>query len=177
MSEKKFLNCILTEGFILVVLALCILILPKLTSITFGVMLSGAFIAYGIYKIVHVFVNKNYGVNIFYRLFTGIWLTVIGILLLFVPKISLAWLIALTGVYFILDGIGTTALVSKVKNLYTFSGGKLLAAAFLFLAGTLIILGIPLMSFVMVSILCGLAFLVKGISKIVFSFVNKNNFN
>ena len=58
MTENRFLGCTFIEGIILTVLVLCILILPKLTSMTFGVMLSLAFIAYGIYKIVSAFINK-----------------------------------------------------------------------------------------------------------------------
>ena len=40
MSEKRFLNFIFLEGILLTALGLCVLILPKLTSLTFGVMLS-----------------------------------------------------------------------------------------------------------------------------------------
>ena len=60
MSEKRFLNFIFIEGIKLTILGLCILILPKLTSLTFGVMLSSAFIAYGLYKIIISFINKNF---------------------------------------------------------------------------------------------------------------------
>ena len=60
MSEKRFLNFILFEGIILTILSLSILILPKLTNVTFGVMLSAGFITYGLYKILTSFFNKNY---------------------------------------------------------------------------------------------------------------------
>ena len=52
MSEKRLLNFIFIEGALLTLLGLCVLILPKLTSISFGVMLSVAFIVYGFYKII-----------------------------------------------------------------------------------------------------------------------------
>ena len=56
MSEKRFLNFIFIEGILLTVLGLCVIILPKLTSVTFGVMLSSVFIAYGLYKIITSFI-------------------------------------------------------------------------------------------------------------------------
>ena len=56
MSEKRLLNLIFIEGLLLTILSLCILILPKLTTLTFGVMLSVAFITYGIYKIITAFI-------------------------------------------------------------------------------------------------------------------------
>ena len=96
MSEKRFLNFMFLEGIILTVLGLCVLILPKLTSLTFGVMLSSAFIAYGLYKLIVSFVNRNYAMNILWNIFLAIYIITIGILLLFVPKISLLpqWRIA-----------------------------------------------------------------------------------
>ena len=39
MTEKKFLSCILTEGVLLSIIGLAMLMLPKITSLTFGLML------------------------------------------------------------------------------------------------------------------------------------------
>ena len=50
-AQKKLNSDLVIEGVLLIILGLCVLILPKLTSVTFGVMLSSAFIAYGIYNI------------------------------------------------------------------------------------------------------------------------------
>ena len=105
MFEKRLLNCIMIEGIALIVLSLCVLILPKLTTLSYGVMLACAFIAYGIYKIINAFVNKNSVIGMIFCILMGIFLTTIGILILFVPNVNLLWLIALTGVYFILESI------------------------------------------------------------------------
>ena len=83
MSEKRFLNFVFIEGTILMILGLCVLILPKLTSVSFGVMLSSAFIAYGLYKIILSIINKNFALNIIWNIFLGFFILTIGILLLF----------------------------------------------------------------------------------------------
>jgi len=177
MSEKRFLTFMFIEGLLLTILGLCILILPKLTSLTFGVMLSVAFITYGAYKTIMSIINRSYWHNILFEIFLGIFLTVIGILLLLVPKINLLWLIALTGVYFLLQSVATSAFIAQIRNSFNFSGCKMLSAVILFLAGLIIILGLPGIALWVVAVLSGIAFLVKGMSKITFNFANKNSYN
>lgn len=177
MSEKRLLNFIFIEGLLLMVLGLCLLILPKLTSITFGVMLSSAFIAYGIYKVVVSLISKNYISNVVWSVFLGLYILTIGILLLMVPKISLLWLIALSGVFFLFESISSMAFMSKMRTVFNFIGCKGFAAFVLFLVGFIIILGLPVMSFWAVAMFCGIALLVKGMSKIVLSLANRHNYN
>ncbi len=176
MSEKRLLNFIFIEGLLLTILGLCILILPKLTSLTFGVMLSVAFIAYGLYKIIISFINKNYISNILWCIFMGVYILTIGILLLLVPKISLLWLIALIGVFFLLESISSAAFMAKVRSMFNFIGCKGFAAMVLFLIGLIIILGLPVMSFWVVALLSGIALLIKGLAKMTLSLANRNNY-
>ena len=177
MSEKRFLSFMFIEGAILTVLGLCILILPKLTSLTFGVMLSSAFIAYGLYKLIISFVNRNYTMNIFWNVFLAIYIITIGVLLLLVPKISLLWLIALTGIYFLLESISSTVFIAQIRSIFNFWGYKFINSTILFLIGLIIVLGLPVMSFWVVAILSGLAFLVKGMTKMTLSLANRNSYN
>lgn len=177
MSERKFLNFIFIEGLLLMILGLCVLILPKLTSLTFGVMLSSAFIVYGIYKIITAFAIRGYATNILWCIFLGIYVTTIGVLLLLVPKISLLWLIALIGVYFILESISSTVFMSHIRQILNYMGCKYLSAIALFVIGLIIVLGLPAMSFWAVALLSGIAMLIKGMSKMVLSFANRNNYN
>ena len=175
MSEKRLLNFIFIEGLLLTILGLCILIIPKLTSLTFGVMLSAAFITYGLYKIITSFINKNYLSNIIWCIFMGAYILTIGILLLLVPKISLLWLIALIGIFFILESISSAAFMAKVRSMFNFIGCKGFAAMVMFLMGLIIILGLPVMSFWVVALLSGIALLIKGLAKTTLSLANKNN--
>lgn len=175
MSEKRFLSFIFLEGIILTILGLCILIIPKLTELSFGIMLSSAFISYGIYKIIHSLVNKNFARNFLMELFLGAFILTLGILLLLVPRISLLWLIALIGVYFILDSLSTSAFISQIRNMYNFWGCKLVCAVIMAIIGIFIVIGLPAMSFWLVAMLCGMGFLVKGMSKIALYNANKYN--
>lgn len=177
MSEKRFLNFIFVEGVLLTILGLCVLILPKLTSLTFGVMLASAFIAYGLYKVTTSIINRHYLLNTLWCIFLGIYILTVGILLLMIPKISLLWLIALTGVYFLLESVSTIAFMAHVKNVFNFIGCKWFTAFVLFSVGLIIVLGLPLMSFWAVAILSGMALTIKGLSKITLSLANKNNFS
>lgn len=176
MSEKRFLNFIFIEGLLLTVLGLCVLIIPKLTELTFGVMLSSTFIVYGLYKVVTSIINKNYISNIIWSVFLGAFILTIGILLLLVPKISLLWLVALIGVFFLLESISSIAFMAKMRSMFNFIGCKGFAGIVLFLIGLIIILGLPLMSFWIVAMLSGIALLVKGMSKITLAFANQNNY-
>lgn len=176
MINKRLLNCIMLEGIMLIILSLCVLILPKLTTISYGVMLSGAFITYGIYKIVHSILNRDYGINIVFCILMGIFLTTIGILILFVPVINLFWLIALIGVYFIMESISSTVYALKLRDVYHFWGCKIVSAIVLFFAGLAIVLGIPVMSFWMVTVLSGIGLLVKGMAKLTLSLSNSCNY-
>lgn len=177
MSEKRFLNFIFIEGLLLTILGLCVLILPKLTSLTFGVMLSVAFIVYGAYKIITSIINKNYIMNVIWSVFIGILILTIGILLLLVPKISLLWLVASIGVFFLFEAISSISFISYLKKMFNFYGCKMFAAIILFLVGLIIILGLPLMSFWVIATLSGLGLLVKGMAKVSLALANKNNYN
>lgn len=177
MSEKRILNFIFIEGLLLTILGLCVLILPKLTSMTFGVMLSASFIAYGIYKIVTSIINKNYVINIIWSIFLGLLVLTIGVLLLFVPKISLLWLIALIGIFFLFESVSSVSFMALMRSMFNYSGCKLFSAIILFLIGIIIILGLPVMSFWAVAILCGTGLLIKGLTKITLSLANKNHYN
>ncbi len=176
MSEKRLLNFIFIEGLLLTVLGLTILILPKLTSVTFGVMLSSAFIAYGLYKVITSLINKSYISNILWSIFIGVFILTIGILLLMVPNVSLLWLVALTGVFFLLESISSVAFMAKMRSMFNFISCKGFAAMILFLVGLIIILGLPVMSFWVVAMLAGIGFLIKGMAKITLAFANHNNY-
>ncbi len=177
MSEKRLLNCILVEGIVLIILSLCVLILPKLTMLSYGVMLSGTFITYGAYKIMHSILNKEYRLRKVFSILMGTYLSAIGISLLFVPRINLLWLIALIGVYFIAESISSLVYALKLRNIYHFWGCKIISAIVLFLVGFFTILGIPVMSFWMVTILSATALLIKGMAKTTLALGNIDNYN
>ena len=175
MPEKKFLNYIFIEGAILTFIALCILIIPKITEISFGIVLSGGFIVYGIYKIVNSVFNINFLRGYLTNMLLGIFLSVLGILLLLVPKISILWLIALIGIYFLFESLQSSVFLSQIRTIYNSWGCKYFSGVTLFLIGLFIIIALPAMSFWVVAMLSGIAFLIKGMSKMVLYNTNKYN--
>ena len=60
MTEKRFLRFTLLEGILLLVLGLAVLIIPKITTITLGVMVCIALFLYGVIKIFNAIMTKNY---------------------------------------------------------------------------------------------------------------------
>ena len=67
--------------------------------------------------------------------------------------------------------------MSKIQTMFNIVGCKGLSALVLFLIGLSIVIGLPLMSFWVVAMLSGIAFLIKGMSKITLALINKNNYN
>lgn len=60
MTEKRFLSFVLIEGILLSVLGLGMLVLPKITTISFGLMLCLTFIVNGGYKVINAILTRNY---------------------------------------------------------------------------------------------------------------------
>ena len=69
MTEKRFLSFLLTEGILLAALGLGMLILPKITTISFGLMLCLSLIIYGGYKIINAFFTRNYSRHFILNIF------------------------------------------------------------------------------------------------------------
>ena len=174
MSEKRFLNFIMLEGAILFILGLSVLILPKLTALSFGVMLSVAFIIYGIWKCINAIILRNYTHSLLGEILTGCFVFTTGLLLLFVPKISLFWLMAFIGIYFLIESLNSISFISHIKNNFNFWGCKYFTVIILALIGFLIIIGLPSISFWLTATLSGLGFVIKGMSKIAVSSSNKS---
>ena len=60
MTEKRFLSYVLIEGILLSALGLGMLMLPKITTISFGLMLCLTFVVYGGYKVINAILTRNY---------------------------------------------------------------------------------------------------------------------
>ena len=80
MTEKRFLGFVLTEGILLTVLGIVMLMIPKVTTATFGIMISIAFIVYGGYKILNAIMTRNYIRHFFFNILLGLLLIATGIL-------------------------------------------------------------------------------------------------
>ena len=163
MPEKKFLNFVLTEGCLLFVAGLLMLILPKFTSITIGVLFCISIFIYGIYKIISAINTRNFSKHYPLNLVLGILLAILGLVLFFKPMINFLIISSFLGLYFILESISTTAFAIQTRKLLYLWWVNLFVALFQLLTGILFILTIPTGSFWIIGIFVGLNFLFAGI--------------
>ncbi len=162
MTEKKFLSCVLTEGILLTALGLAMLLLPKITTITFGLMLCLAFIIYGGYKAINAFMTRNYSRHFIFNMILGLILIAIGVLLYLAPMFNLILITSIIGVYFFLESISSIAFgVQNRKTLY-FWWADIFVAILQFLLGLIIIVGLPSTALWVIGILAGINFLIAG---------------
>ena len=163
MTEKKFLSCVLTEGILLTILGIAMLMLPKLTSITFGMMICLTFIIYGGYKILNALMTKNYTRHFLLNIVLGLILIGLGLFLFTAPMFNLVVITSVIGVYFLLESISTCAFaVQNRKNLY-FWWADIPIAVMQFLIGLIIIIGLPSIALFAIGILAGINFLMTGV--------------
>ena len=60
MSENRFLNYVLTESILLLCLGISMLILPKVTMLSLGILMCLSFILYGGYKVICAILTRNF---------------------------------------------------------------------------------------------------------------------
>lgn len=177
MTEKRFLNFVLIEGILLSVLGVGMLMLPKVTSLTFGLMICIGLIVYGIYKVAHAIVTRKYERHFVLNIIIGVVLAALGIVLLSLPGMNLLIITSIIGIYFLAESISNTAFaIQSRKNMYMW-WVMLLAAIMQFILGLIIILGLPFSSLWVVGMLLGINFLVTGMGLISFWISNKYVYN
>ena len=162
MSERKFLNCIITEGVFLFLLGLFMLVLPKITPLSFGFIVSFAFISYGLYKAANAFIMRNMSLHYIIDIISGIVLALAGILLLLLPFVSLMYVIALTGCYFFLASLSSSSRTEQVKGVLKLRGYGYFISLIQFLFGLITIFILPSGAVWISGILISLDFLLSG---------------
>lgn len=177
MTEKRFLGFFLTEGILLTVLGIVMLMIPKVTTATFGIMISIAFIVYGGYKIINALITKSYLRHFLFNILIGLILIAIGIMLLNAPYINLLLITCFAGVYFILESISTWAFAVQNRKVINMWWAGIPVAIMQFLLGLIIILGLPSTALWVVGILAGVNFLISGVVMISAYLATKYTFN
>lgn len=163
MTEKRFLSFVLIEGILLSVLGLGMLVLPKITTISFGLMLCLTFIVYGGYKVINAILTRNYSRHFVLNIVTGLLLFLAGVFLFMAPMFNLLLITSAIGVYFILESISSIAFAVQNKNTLYFWWLAILVSVMQFLLGLIIILGLPSTALWVVGVLAGINFLIAGV--------------
>ena len=163
MTEKRFLSFVLIEGILLSVLGLGMLMLSKITTISFGLMLCLTFIVYGGYKVINAILTRNYSRHFVLNIVTGLLLFLTGVFLFMAPMFNLLLITSAIGVYFILESISSIAFAVQNKNTLYFWWLAILVGVMQFLLGLIIILGLPSTALWVVGVLAGINFLIAGV--------------
>lgn len=163
MTEKRFLSFVLVEGILLSALGLAMLMLPKITTISFGLMLCLTFVIYGGYKFINAILTRNYSRHFVLNIVAGALLFLTGVFLFMAPMFNLILITSAIGVYFILESIASIAFAVQNKNTLYFWWLEILVGVMQFLLGLIIILGLPSTALWVVGVLAGINFLIAGV--------------
>lgn len=162
MAESRFLNFVLTESILMLALGLSMLILPKITMMSFGFMMCVAFIGYGGYKIINAILTRNFSRHFILDIIVGLILAFDGILLFVLPVFDIMLLIGLAGIYFVLKSISSCAFSVQTRKTLNFWWMCLFLSILELLFGLIIIVMLPSAALWLVGILTGLDFILSG---------------
>lgn len=163
MSESKFLSCVITESILLMVLGLGMLILPKVTLISFGLMMCISFIVYGGHKIINAFITRNFSKHFILDIVVGLILFLSGAMLFAAPFMDIMLIIGLCGVYFVLKSVSSSAFSVQTRKTLNFWWMCLFLAILELIFGILIIVLLPSAALWLIGILAGMDFILSGI--------------
>ena len=162
MTENRFLSLVLTESILLLFLGLSMLILPKVTIISFGFMMCFSFVAYGGYKVINAIFTKNFSRHFILDIIVGLILFINGLLLFAAPTFDIMLIIGLSSVYFILKSISSSAFTVQTRKTLNFWWMCLFLAILELLFGVIIIIMLPSAALWLIGILTGIDFILSG---------------
>lgn len=162
MSESKFLSCVITESVLLLTLGLGMLILPKITMISFGFMMCVSFISYGGYKIINALITKNFSRHYILDIVVGAILFLSGVMLFAAPVMDIMIIIGLCGVYFVLKSVSSSAFSVQTRKTLNFWWMCLFLAIFELFFGITVIVLLPSAALWLIGILAGMDFILSG---------------
>ena len=163
MTENRFLSFVLTESILFLCLGLGMLILPKITMISFGIMMCVSFIVYGGYKVVSSLLTKNFSRHFVLEIIMGLILLADGIILFTAPMVDIMWIIGLGGIYFVLKSLSSSAFMVQTRKTLNFWWMCLFLALFELLFGIIVIILLPSAALWLIGVLVGMDYVLSGI--------------
>lgn len=164
MTESRFLSFVLTESILLLSLGLCMLILPKVSVISFGFMMCLSFIIYGGYKVISSILTKNFSRHFILDIIVGLLLFINGVLLFVAPVFDIMLIIGLAGAYFILKSISSSAFTVQIRKTLNFWWMCLFLAILELFFGIIVIIMLPSAALWLIGVLTGVDFILSGIA-------------
>ena len=162
MSESKFLSCVLTESVLLLLLGLGMLILPKITMLSFGLMMCLSFIIYGGYIIINAVISRNFSKHFFLNIIAGAILFTAGVMLFVAPVLDIMMIIGICGVYFVLKSLSSSSFSIQTRKTLNFWWMSMFLAILELLFGILIIILLPSAALWLIGVFAGMDFILSG---------------
>ena len=162
MSESRFLNFIFTESLLMLILGIGMLILPKVTIISFGLMICLSFVGYGGYKVICAILTRNFSRHYILDIILGLILTVNGVLLFIIPVFDIMLIISLTGIYFILKSLSSCSFSVQTRKTLNFWWMSIFLAILELFFGMIFVVLLPSAALWLVGMLTGLDFILSG---------------
>lgn len=163
MAESRFLSFVLTESILLLCFGLGMLIIPKVTMISFGIMMCFSFASIGGFKVISAILTKNFSRHYVLDIFTGLILFINGILLFTAPMIDIMWTIGLAGIYFILKSLSSASFMVQTRKTLNFWWMCIFLAILELLFGFIVIVLIPSAALWLIGVLVGTDFILSGV--------------
>ena len=163
MSETKLLNCILTEGTLLIILGFSTLLLPKITPVSFGDVLCFAFIVYGGYKSVNAFLTRYFSEHYIVNIISGVLIFTAGLTLLATPFFNPVWITSILSIYFITESIVSWAFVTHTKDILNLTFLLYFTGFMQFLFSIILISLLPSGALWLAGVFAGFNFLISGV--------------
>ena len=162
MNEKRFLFSIFAEGSLLIFLGLTLLLLPKMTKLSFGIVLCVIFLIYGIFKIYNSIKTKNVLTHYWYNITLGVLLTVFSITMICSPMLIFPYGFIFIGIYLILESFSSYSFAMYSQSRFNMWWLNLCPSFWQFLFGLIIIFFITNIDFYIICLFVGFQFLING---------------
>ena len=162
MSESRFLSCVITESVLLLILGLSMLILPKITILSFGLMMCLSFIIYGGYKVINALITKNFSRHFILDIIVGLILFASGVMLFAAPFMDIMVITGLSGVYFILKSVSSSAFSVQTRKTLNFWWMCLFLAILELFFGIAVIFLIHSAALLLIGVMAGMDFILSG---------------
>ncbi|MFM1581710.1 DUF308 domain-containing protein [Helcococcus bovis] len=165
-SENKFLS--IGIGIALVILGIYLLSTPILTLLSIATLLAFTILIRGIFTGVVFFKNKSSNNTNWILLLNSIIFVILGLILLFNPKISSTLVLYLVSAWFIVDGITGLSVGLKLNN--KFKWFSIIISILLIIYGLSLAID-PIRALFALNILVGLSVITDGVQSILNAFL------
>ena len=165
---KKHHNFFLTEGIFALVIGILMLVLPAVSSIAIGVIVSVGLILVGIHKLISAIVRRKETGKAWIQMLIAVILIGTGIYMTMNPMFNLLVLTIGIALYLIFEGISSMSIAIEERRILKYWWMGIVAAIVQFFLAFLIIYMLPAAAILTIGILVGINLIFTGISLISF---------